>query len=54
MKMKIYQCPLTTIKVSDEIQSEIITGKSDIQTIPTTFKCGAFLFSLWGKNMASF
>ena len=37
---------LTTIQVGDEIQSEIITGKSGIRAIPTTIKCGGLFFSL--------
>ena len=37
---------LTTIQVGDEIQSEIITGKSGIRAVPTTFKCGGLFFSL--------
>ena len=39
---------LTTIQVGDEIQFEIITGKSGIRAVPTTFKCGGlFFFGLW-------
>ena len=37
---------LTNIKVGNEIQNDIIIGKSGIPLVPTTLKCGGLFFSI--------
>ncbi|MAE14875.1 MAG: hypothetical protein CL821_04705 [Crocinitomicaceae bacterium] len=37
---------LTTIKVGNQIQNDIIIGKSGVRIVPTTLKCGGLFFSI--------